>query len=263
MRLEWFRGARARIWFAVLVMVQPAFADILVSNFAESERAATPIGNNPNPNEPPDMGPWYWAAQSFVTDSNTYALESIEVIAGEASDAPPPEIFAALYTDDSGTIGSFIGNFTVSTDLAGAHSARAFIPFDPITLDPDTKYWFVLGVYAPGDGTYYWYYSATDDFTGPGTLTGYADSAVSGTAWNYGVVQPYLTQVNVTLTIDSDGDGVDDPDDVCCNTPPGVLVDAQGRPVGDLDLDCDTDLNDAALFNQGFTGPLTDPGVCP
>ena len=56
--------------------------------------------------------------------------------------------------------------------------------------------------------------------------------------------------------VDSDGDGVDDAIDVCNNTPPGTAVDAEGRPLGDIDLDCDDDLEDYALFQQGFTGPL-------
>ncbi|MHC4063105.1 MAG: formylglycine-generating enzyme family protein [Planctomycetota bacterium] len=56
--------------------------------------------------------------------------------------------------------------------------------------------------------------------------------------------------------VDSDGDGTDDFYDVCDNTPPGMAVDAEGRPLGDIDKDCDTDLEDYALFQQGFTGPL-------
>ncbi len=74
---------------------------------------------------------------------------------------------------------------------------------------------------------------------------------------------------------DVDGDGVDDAIDVCSNTPPGTVVDGEGRPLGDLDLDCDADLEDYALFHQqgftglddyalfqqGFTGPLVPPVV--
>ncbi len=61
------------------------------------------------------------------------------------------------------------------------------------------------------------------------------------------------------LAGDVDGDGVDDAYDLCNNTPPGVAVDAQGRPFGDLDRDCDTDLSDYALVQQGFTGSLPPP----
>lgn len=56
--------------------------------------------------------------------------------------------------------------------------------------------------------------------------------------------------------IDSDGDGVVDAADVCGDTPASVAVDAAGRPMGDLDLDCDTDIDDLALFEQAMGGPL-------
>lgn len=55
---------------------------------------------------------------------------------------------------------------------------------------------------------------------------------------------------------DLDGDGVLDPLDECSNTPSGVLVNAAGRPLGDLDGDCDADLADFDLFSQSVTGPL-------
>jgi len=54
---------------------------------------------------------------------------------------------------------------------------------------------------------------------------------------------------------DIDNDGVPNEQDACPYTRPGALVDSEGRPVGDLDTDCDTDLYDYALFQQGFTGP--------
>ncbi len=56
---------------------------------------------------------------------------------------------------------------------------------------------------------------------------------------------------------DTDGDGVDNAIDHCSNTPPGTTVDAEGRPLGDIDLDCDTDLLDYSLFQDGFTGSIT------
>lgn len=63
--------------------------------------------------------------------------------------------------------------------------------------------------------------------------------------------------------MDADCDGVVDAVDVCPNTPAGVQVDADGRPIGDLDGDCDNDLDDFAIFSRGFTGPLCKPPHCP
>lgn len=76
------------------------------------------------------------------------------------------------------------------------------------------------------------------------------------------------------LAIDTDNDGVDDAADLCCRTPAGLIVDADGRPVGDLERDCDVDLDDFAifpvdsfldefsLFQRNFSGPLTFDGPC-
>jgi sulfatase modifying factor 1 len=61
---------------------------------------------------------------------------------------------------------------------------------------------------------------------------------------------------------DIDGDGVEDENDVCSNTPVGTAVDAEGRPLGDIDLDCDTDLDDFAQLAAGLTGPLEPVGAC-
>ena len=73
-------------------------------------------------------------------------------------------------------------------------------------------------------------------------------------------------------TTDSDGDGVPDDADVCCQSPAHVTVDTEGRPVGDHDLDCDVDLDDYpfdidlddfAKFQVNFTGPLEGDSSCP
>ncbi|MCK4660521.1 MAG: thrombospondin type 3 repeat-containing protein [Phycisphaerae bacterium] len=54
---------------------------------------------------------------------------------------------------------------------------------------------------------------------------------------------------------DIDNDGVLNESDVCDYTRVGAEVDDEGRPRGDLDMDCDTDLDDYAIFQRGFTGP--------
>jgi hypothetical protein len=70
-----------------------------------------------------------------------------------------------------------------------------------------------------------------------------------------------LLTTQTALAGDTDGDGVPDGVDACCNTPPGTAVDGDGRPVGDLDGDCDVDLQDYALLAQNLTGPLV-PVAC-
>lgn len=77
------------------------------------------------------------------------------------------------------------------------------------------------------------------------------------------------------VATDADDDGVDDVLDVCCYTPPGVAVDSEGRPVGDLDLDCDVDLRDYAIafseitlarfagIQTNFTDSRPVDGPCP
>lgn len=58
---------------------------------------------------------------------------------------------------------------------------------------------------------------------------------------------------------DCNGNGVDDgvPNelDVCDYTPPGAQVEPDGGVLGDLDGDCDVDLEDFAIMQNRFTGP--------
>jgi len=54
---------------------------------------------------------------------------------------------------------------------------------------------------------------------------------------------------------DIDGDGVPNVTDVCDFTPQGVPVDDQGRPRADLNLDCEVDLRDYAIFQNSIFGP--------
>lgn len=61
-------------------------------------------------------------------------------------------------------------------------------------------------------------------------------------------------------TPDPDGDGVHFDEDVCPDTPAWVMVDAMGRPLGDLDGDCDVDMADFSLYQENMTGPLSSDG---
>jgi hypothetical protein len=146
-----------------------SFADVIVSNLAEPLRSSTPIGNNPNPVPTPELTPWYWAAQSFVTDENEYQLQSVEAIVGDGSDDPAPVVVAELRADNDGEVGALITTLSAPV-VSGPPAARTFIPDASVTLQPHTAYWVLLGVESPGDGTFFWSYAYTNDTTGPGSL---------------------------------------------------------------------------------------------
>ena len=74
---------------------------------------------------------------------------------------------------------------------------------------------------------------------------------------------PVYGQTTVTGgLIDTDGDGVFDVNDVCCNTPANLIVDENGRPLGDIDRDCDVDLNDFALLQKNMSSLFDSVGSC-
>lgn len=200
---------------------------VLVTNFDQPLRNATPIGNNPNPTDPPEGpgAPWYWAAQQFQSDGLPHELISIQARVGDGSAAPPPVIVAELHADNNGTIGDLISNFT-APDVSGAPSDVAFLPDLPVALEPGGKYWFVLGSEAPGDGTFSWQYINTALAAGTGEIGNFADSTSSGNDWLYhGSLFPYYLQVNVQTTIPGDFNGdaaVDAADFVVLRNDPGV-----------------------------------------
>ena len=63
---------------------------------------------------------------------------------------------------------------------------------------------------------------------------------------------------------DIDGDGVDNGDDECAFTPLGVPVQADGRPIGDTNGDCEVSLIDYGRFNDCIiSGGPAVPGPTP
>jgi hypothetical protein len=234
---------------------------VLVSNLSQPFRGATPIGNNPNPADPPEgpSFPWFWGAQSFRTDGQPRTLTSVEAFVGDASDNPPPTVHAALHADNGGVLGELITTF-IAPDVAGPPTARTFTPAAEVVLEANADYWFVLGSTAPGDGTFSWHYANTGQTLGPGTLGAFADSTDSGATWTYrGASFPYYLQVNAaTLSpapADFDANGLVDGEDLAALLENFGAADA-GRVQGDADGDGFVAGADFLLWQRQF-GTIT------
>ena len=72
------------------------------------------------------------------------------------------------------------------------------------------------------------------------------------TSFGYGRID-VLNSLALTEA-DADGDGISDTVDACPNAPGPGGVDAEGRPLGDVDDNCRVDLVDHAITTRNFSG---------
>ncbi|QDT73299.1 beta strand repeat-containing protein [Lacipirellula limnantheis] len=236
---------------------------VLLTNLDEPVRGATPIGNNPNPLDPPEGpgAPWYWGAQQFINDGATHTLTAIKARVGGGSTAPAPQVVAELRADDGGTIGALLTTFT-APDMTGDLEVREFVPDSLVTLDPSAKYWFTLGSANPGEGTFFWQYANSNVWGGAGAFANYADSAESGSPWTYrGVDFPYFLEVDVaTASGDFNGDNQVDGEDLAAWAMGFGQFDGVGAPAGLADGDANGDLivdgGDFLVWQQQLGGGL-------
>jgi hypothetical protein len=180
------RALRAPLAIAGLLSLAsvplPSAAVVIVSDFGEDVRAATPIAN-----------PEFWGAQSFVPDLD-YSLESVAALMGNATGIPDAVI--ELRADAAGEVdtspGGLIATFAVP-DLSGPLAVKTFTPNTPVTLTGGTSYWFVVGT---ATETFDWAYVADFNPTGPGAISTYADSSDAGATWiNRDFDFPYFIEV--------------------------------------------------------------------
>jgi hypothetical protein len=81
-----------------------------------------------------------------------------------------------------------------------------------------------------------------------GATIGRVNVDAGGGFLEFGGVRAVSTYNDVAPPMDTDADGVPDADDVCPNNTPGLIVDGEGRPKGDMNDDCNVDGTDVQFF---------------
>lgn len=172
--------------FHMQVDAAPESESVLVSNAAEPLRDYNVIDS------------LLWATQSFETDGQPYDLTQILAIVGEESgDAGAfAELRASLPTGEMDTSpAGLITTFSLP-DLTGPRSLRSFMPSAPVRLDPNTRFYFMLG--ATGAGSFEWSYAEGNGQVGPGVFNQYEYTFDGGGLWaQFGTDNPFHTEVRV------------------------------------------------------------------
>lgn len=170
------------VFAAALSLSQVAAAEVLVSNLAQPTRDTSVLSDQ------------LWAAQSFFNDGVSHTLTSIRTVVGGA--AGNPAIFAELR--DGSVTGTVLTTFSLPS-FTGAFTARNFMPLSSVTLNPDGKYFFILGL---AGGSVGWSYAEGNGQVGPGVMGNFEYSENQGASWaDFGFDNPYLMEVNVGSTV--------------------------------------------------------------
>ncbi|MFO0690071.1 MAG: choice-of-anchor R domain-containing protein [Myxococcota bacterium] len=170
--------------FHLEVESAPVDEFVLVSNVTEPVRSYNTIDAS------------LWAAQSFETDPQTYALTSIRTLVGDevGSSGAFAELRASLPTGEMDTSPAGLIDTLVVPDLTGPRALRTFLPTAPIPLAPSTRYHLLLG--ASGPGSFEWSYAEGNGQMGPGTLSQYQYTFDGGGLWSiFGSENPFHVEV--------------------------------------------------------------------
>lgn len=134
-----------------------------------------------------------WAAQSFITDANTYTLNSITLLMG------------ALNSGDTGTLALYSGNALPTTFVADLVSPGSYTTITApnvfttpgISLAANTTYWAVL---SSTSGVLSWAYTLSLAGSGVAFNVASALSGNSGGSWSVSATQPFQDSVSATVS---------------------------------------------------------------
>lgn len=201
-----------------------AIAAVILSLAAGAEaQFISTLGKAGDATTPPDFyfkgpggaGAARWVGMPFVTDAQSYSLDSFQVDLKLVT--PGLNIGAYLFSANATymPVGPITpGGFVPNTSPGAEFSRITFTPTSPITLDASSKYVFVLGVInsGPTAGEYQWNWtSASNGFTTPsggswsmpaqvnlGSFTGLTPPDMSMIAWTASTNDRLIGAVNAT-----------------------------------------------------------------
>ncbi len=148
-----------------------------------------------------------WRAAGFATGSDACAVTSVtaNILSWTGSDQT---VYAWLYTDNGGSPGGSLAEFSSVLIPAGQSGLRTFSLPRPFLLAPSTSYWFVLSTSEGGWGNILWAF-ATAAPTGVVTQTG-ARHRIGGGGWEDVSYNSPMWSLQGTPAASFTSDGVSD-----------------------------------------------------
>lgn len=150
----------------------------------------------------------YYLGQSFITDANSYIMESVALSIDEEVGSPLAAILKLYSADVNGEINNLLCEF--SSPVKIGNNLYEFIPSVQQTLFSNTIYWLIF--YSSSSTSFHYTYSMIK--TGPGSfpMTNlWAESADGGVSYFYGDDDPFIfavygTKLPVAWTGQEDSD---------------------------------------------------------
>ncbi len=178
-KLRMYKVSLTAIFFAVSLLTCAAHASTVASNLGETPTDVDFVSGS------------YWDAASFSTDDQIYTLNFVSLL---LSNTAPGQALVSLYADNGGSPGALIGNLT-SPDLYPSDQSLVDFDGDGLSLAADTSYWTVLQALS---GEFAWSWTESNQGSGPGFQTVWANTADGGQDWSVYGDQPMMMGVDGT-----------------------------------------------------------------
>ena len=216
------------LMIAALLISSTARAEVALSTISDLEETGLCLGDQPDVGTAPN-----WAAAGFTTASVASGLDSIRVRLNDAA-SNQGAFTATLHAGSDSAVGSAIteigtGLGTHQEGQAGTFDVYTLTPPSRIPLNANTSYWIVMTTSVSAACPMWFSLGGLDPagglFTYLGSRNRYQENILDNS--NSGVVQ-----FEISVTRDSDGDGVYNTEDAYPNDPSNLGVTLEEPAVG-------------------------------